>query len=349
MPDLSDYTAINLNGMEIEDFDWEGEVLEVSFGAGYGATAVLNTPGLHQWRIFSGCLPGDAAYENLINSKPRWDYYFDFFVDHTTGPTRIFEINFRGKRYHASFVDKKISAQMFTYDLFGECTLAIQQRRVAGIQYFADGSIFDPASQLEVWGWYDATDSWDNTGGIWADKSGNSHDLSRSGTHSSLEANVQNGLSVVRLNSGTADTYLRSFELVTIYDAFFVLKVREATFSSAAGLITADAGVPYIIGLNGGAVWVNNSLGSQYTYYYNNVSKAESNQTAPMNVFAVIHARYATGIALNNMQIGKNGGTAGTFIKADLGEIILCDSLLDLDVAEDIRKKLASPLRWGIS
>ena len=45
------------------------------------------------------------ADHSLIDSVPRFEYYFEFFKAHTTGTTDIFIIEFRGKQYHASFVD----------------------------------------------------------------------------------------------------------------------------------------------------------------------------------------------------------------------------------------------------
>lgn len=349
MPSLDDYQVLNLDGMEIGPLRWKGSRLTANFGGGYRATAVTDPGGgLWGWEISSGCLPGDEAYGSLIDGLPRWDYYFEFVKEHTIGGKDIFEIVFRGKRYHAAFTEDGFEAEMFTSDLFGEMTLTIQQAKVKGIQYFADGSIFDLANQPEVWGWYNANDGWNQFDGVWSDLSGNANDLARNGIHSSLEDDIQNGLSVVRLNSGTADTFLESFANPTIYDAFFVMQVREATFSSGAGLLTNDVGVPLIFGSNGGAVWNNNGLGADYQYRFNGELLAESAQTAPMNEFGVVHVRYVPGITLSNLQIGKKTNTAGTFIKADFGEIVLCNQPVSATAAADITNKLMSPLRWGI-
>jgi hypothetical protein len=349
MPDLSDYQQLSLVGLEIDSVGWKGAKLEAKFGAGYGSSAVVAPAGLHTWSLSSGLLPDEEAYGRLIEDLPRFQYYLGFFQEHTTGGRDVFEIEFRGRRYHASFVDAEISAEMLTIDLFSTEGVQVRQRKVPGIQYFEDGSIFDLANQPEVWGWYKADVGWDGTEGNWADQSGNGHDLARGGSiHASTAAAVQNGLDVIRFNPSTADTFLEASASPVIYEAFFVMQVREATFSSGAGLLTNDIGVPLVFGTNAGTTWNNNALGVAYEYRYNGELLAEAAQTAPMNEFAVVHVRYTTGLTLTNLQIGKKTNTAGTFLKADFGEIILCSASLSSVARADIINKLMSPLRWGI-
>jgi hypothetical protein len=140
---MPSYDEINLTGMDIDEVDWGGSRLRVSFGHGYGAFALTgNAAGLHHWKISdSGVLPDRTAADYLpISGQSRFDYYYEFFKAHTTGAEEIFIIEWRGKKYHACFTDAKQSYQRFTEDLFSG-GVEIDQRRVAGFLYDDDGSI----------------------------------------------------------------------------------------------------------------------------------------------------------------------------------------------------------------
>jgi hypothetical protein len=135
------YEELDLTGMDFDTVDLEVSVLKANFGEGYGAGALAgSSAGLHHWTLSSGCLPGDDDYGNLINGQNRFDYYWDFFKARMAEGDGVFIVEFRGKEYHASFVDTKISADVFTLDLFGG-GVAIRQRRVSGVEYNADGSV----------------------------------------------------------------------------------------------------------------------------------------------------------------------------------------------------------------
>jgi hypothetical protein len=137
------YDEINLTGMQIDSVDWAGSVLRANFGHGYGAFARTgNAAGLHYWKLSDGgVLPDRTTADCLpISGQSRFDYYYEFFKSHTTGTEEIFIIQWRGKKYHACFVDPKQSFERFTEDLFSG-GVDIRQRRVAGFLYSSDGSI----------------------------------------------------------------------------------------------------------------------------------------------------------------------------------------------------------------
>jgi hypothetical protein len=144
---------LDLEGMNIDSVKWGGSVLRANFGDGYGDAAVVGlASGLHTWALSSGCLPDDEVW-GTIEGVSRFAYYWDFFKSHTTGETEIFIIEWRGGKYHASFVDTEMSAEVFTADLFSG-GVQVKQRRITGSGYNADGSIDeDPPStptDLEV-------------------------------------------------------------------------------------------------------------------------------------------------------------------------------------------------------
>jgi hypothetical protein len=132
---------LRLTGMDIDTVERDFPTLKADFGGGLGDAAKLTANGgLHRWAISSGCLPGDDAYGSLIEGTNRFDYYFDFFKTHTIGADEIFVFVFRGKTYHAGFVENGIDFERFTDDLFAG-GVEIEQRRVEGFAYNADGSM----------------------------------------------------------------------------------------------------------------------------------------------------------------------------------------------------------------
>lgn len=342
MPYITDITELDLTGMDITAYEWKGERLSCEYGAGYGDSAVVGpTSGLWGWEISSDCLPDASSYKNLINGLPRMQYYQEFIRDHITGDEEIFVIDFRGHKFHASFVENSISGAMHSYDVFGMEGVKIKQRRVAGYSYrVSDGSIFDPTCINDsIWGWFNP-----NLDGATIDLSGDGNDLSVNGDATGL-GTTANGLGTNRMNGTTNDGYLNTTADPVIYNAFFVMQMRETTFSNYAGILTADSGTAFVTGDSGTTKFYNQLLSIVYTK--NGVSFAESNQQAPMNQFAVCHWKRTAGVGLTNLQIGKDRGFAGRFAEMDWGEIILCDVLLSDDDATDLENFLMR--HWGIA
>lgn len=143
------YDEIDTYGMQIETTQWAGSVLRASYGGGYGDIALVdNAAGLHLWTMRRGNMPAEAGVLE-VGGTTRFDYYWDFFKDHTTGATEIFIIAYRGKKYHASFVDPsmdatKLSFKLFAPEWYSSGGVKIKQRRVQGFSYDVDGSIPPP-------------------------------------------------------------------------------------------------------------------------------------------------------------------------------------------------------------
>ena len=135
------YQTLDLTGMDIDTVERSFAVLQASFGEGYKDGALVgSSAGTHHWKLSSGALPDAAAYGNLISSVPRFQYYWNFYQARMAEGNGPFIIGFRGKTYHAGFVELKISMEMFTIDLFGG-GVEIEQRRIRGVTYASDGSI----------------------------------------------------------------------------------------------------------------------------------------------------------------------------------------------------------------
>lgn len=162
--------------MEIEPVRWDGEIIRHKFGSGYGIKTVVGDPaGVWGWVIASDALVDDAAYNDQIDNKPSFQYYFDFIKDHTTGGRDVFIIDFRGRKYHASFADASIEGAMHTYDLFGLSGVRLEMRRVSGIHYRADGSIFYPTEVPDIYSWHIGSQCPAGSFADWEDLTGNGH------------------------------------------------------------------------------------------------------------------------------------------------------------------------------
>lgn len=210
---------------------------------------------------------------------------------------------------------------MLTYDLFSLAGVRLEMRRVPGIYYLEDGSIFDPRDVAGLWGWWRGED-WDS--GDLVDLSGNGHNLD--GTGDVLEvAAVQNGRPVARLNSVANTGFVTNNQSVRIYAGLIVLKMREATFSNAAGVLTGLGGASTKIleGTSAGTKFVDQGFGGTFAYKKDGTTYAESNMLAPMNAFGIVSFTSSDGIELDGLQFGKSRTTAGTFAEADIGEILL--------------------------
>lgn len=349
MPELSDFQEISLQGMEFDTVTWRGEILRAEFGAGYGAKAVVGDPGgLHRWAISSECLPGDVDYGNLIEGKPRFDYYFDFIRDHITGDRDVFQIDYRGKKYHASFAEPEFGAEVLTYDLFNG-GIEIRQRRVKGITYDTDGSILIVANLPGLWSWHSAESGWNNSDKVWSDKSINANDMGGPDPTDVIRVDdVQNGRQVLRFNSTTPAGYLTPFGSPEICEAVIVMKMREASFSNFGGVMTADDTVAVLTGDTGETEFLNIGIGAAYQYRFNGVDYPESGQVAPMNQFGIVHVRFNPGVTIENIQFGRDRdfGT-GRFALMDIGEIIIATESWTDEVV-DLVTRYAS-IRWGIT
>lgn len=354
MPALSDFVELSLNGLEIDSVSWQAPRLTANFGDGYGATAIVGSAaGLHRWVLSSGALPDADNYGNLINSLPRFEYYFEFIKLHTT-TKEIFQIEYRGKNYHASFVNNNFDAEMLTLDLFSTEGVEIKQRRVEGIVYDTDGSIFIVPNTPGLWGWWAADFGWDNLEGTWVDQSGNEHDLARSGSNQVTKVDdVQNGLPVIRLNNTLQNSWLSSFASPVATEFMAVMKMREATFAANVGIWTTDAvigGVAPLIGDSAETKFQDVGIGATWEYRLNGVVYPENNQQAPMNAFGIVHGRFdEPGITMLNMQFGKDRDNSGSFAQVDFGEMLVGTDTWSEATVNRLTRYLASPYRWNIS
>lgn len=329
MPELSDFQILNLSGMEIAPVSWKGARLSVSFGDGYGASARVGaSSGLWGWSIESGCLPDDDSYGNLINSLPRFQYYFEFFKEHITGDRDIFELEFRGKRYHASFVQNEFTGEMLTIDLFSVENLEIKQRRVEGILYGEDGAIFEVANLAGLYSEHLGGTIGTAVGNYWPNELDNGITTPFVNGTGDIDVGIDGpgGLHVARFNSETPGGFTYGNTINFVYEVYIVMKMREATFSNDAGILTSNVTVPFLLGDTGETKFTNIGHGADYEYRYNGELLAESNQTAPMNEWGLVHLLFENGRTLTNTQVGKDRAATDRYALMDIGHLIFVGS-----------------------
>lgn len=347
MPLLSDYEELDLSALEIDGYQWGGNRLRASFGRGYGASASNgHANGLWNWSLSSPVVVDDEAYVDLIDGVPSFEYYFEFFKRHTTGGTDVFVIEWRGHKYLAEFTDSGFGGEMHTIDLFSIDGIEIRQRRVSGFTERADGSVFEPSQIIDsFWGWYDEA-SFNYFTSLAVDKTPSANNLDINGDIDAT-GTVQNSLATQDFNSGAGSGFLNTPLDPVIYEAFFALKINEATFAAFRGLLSASAVTVAMVGNTGDTKLLDLTIGSSYSFWKNGVALTEATQNMPMNVFGVVHARFENGITLTNLQIGKDRAATDRYLKADMGEIVLCDVVLTDEESTAMDSWLMK--KWGVA
>jgi hypothetical protein len=233
--------------------------------------------------------------------------------------------------YLVKFAEPEMSMTRFLAKLFST-GISFRQVRIDGI------SVFDPRKMPGLWGWYGRR-PYDIYMSGTASDGGASHPLTLNGNVTE-GGTVLNGFPTARFNGGATNTgYLNTTEDPTIYEAFFVMKMNEATFSNYGGLLTADSGNAALVGVQGTTKFTDFGLGSNLEYRFNDVPKANDDLQAPMNAFGLVHARWRQGITLNNLQIGKDRGFAA-YLEMDLAEAVLLSTLNPIDESLELAESL---------
>lgn len=320
---LTDLDELNLAGMEIGAIGFSVERLSTRFGGGVRADASVGIGyPLWGWEIESDCLPDDTDYGDLIEGKPRFEYYHDFIIDHTIGSSsNIFLIDFRGKRYTAAFADNDFAGMMQSYDLFGMSGVKLEYARVPGIAYDTDGSVLMPWTWLRAEAITDTNGTFETT---WPDWTPNDHDFTMPSSTVVIATNVVNSLPVMRFDETTSSKATRTLTApVTIYDAFMVVKIRQATFVANKRGILGDGG-SLTVAIRGESTlttledW---GHGSIFEYRKNGTLLADTG-AAPMNVFAVLHFRFVDGIDFTTLMILASMDGFGWYCPLDIAEFV---------------------------
>jgi hypothetical protein len=289
---------------------------------------------------FSGALLTPAEY--------LWELFCRQKVD---GTPFILKSSRDNQYYLVKFKDAALTQQKMLVAMFSNKSV-FKQIRKAGV------TVFDPAQLARVSYSFktpiaSATDNNPLPSNIWYNSVAGGENINAS-SEVTYQTNEQNGLAIVRLDQSGLTDFLNTYNgtSVSFYEAFLVMKMREATFAADVGIISnahATAGSPALLGSSGTTKFYNLTFGANYTYRKNGIVFAESNQQAPMNTFGVVHIRNTAGWTMaDGLVFGKDRLTSFPTRKAnvDFGEIIISSSVLPSSQAREITEYLLT--KWGI-
>jgi hypothetical protein len=324
------------------------DVMRSNFPNGYQSSAMFgSSAGLRSWKMPFSDLPQFGTLHTFRGKDyNRTEYIRSLFAwQVTTGTPFVIESPVNGQYYLAMF-DEDANSLSRKLTAVWNTSINLKQVRLEGV------SVFDIDAMDGIWGHYhanyyviqgfDDNDSVESV--VWGDTSPQNNFLGTVG-NITLQTNEQNGLPVVRM-AGTNSIITRN-EAVTIYEAYFVMKVAGATLSAFQGILSDAATVALLIANDSGTIALNQNFNSFtfYEYRKNSILFTEANQQLPMNTFGVVHIRFQEGVAMTDIQIGKQKATSQYFI-GDFGEIVLCDQLLSETDSRELTEDLMK--RWNI-
>lgn len=334
MPELSDYEEINMTYLNVDHVTSRRSILSANYGDGYKDTTRVGAPGgVKTFTVSAGVWP-DSEDQPMIGTQTIFDYYWSFFEERLDNANEPFVLEWRGRKWLVEFAEPEHGVEVHTADLFTPDGIELTMRRVVGLIHCLDGSVFDPSLiESSFWGRFRNAQNFPSALGFpWSNPWENEIDplnysLEAGSTDVTVVPNALGDHDAIRLSATTNDGFLycpnASGPAPGIYEAFFVMKQREATFSNLAGILSADATVAGLVGSTGTPKFFDLGEGDDYEYKKNNVSYANSDMQAPMNEFGVVNVRFLNGKALNLLQIGKDRDFSGRFGKTDYLEIWL--------------------------
>lgn len=312
----------------VSDLGEDGNSVSVLYGADTGRRS---------WKINFPVLPGAQAQASVtvggVTMTPE-AYLWDLFCrSKVSGLPFVIQSPRNDQYYLARFADRELTYTRMVTKLYS-AGIGLKQVRIPGV------TVFDPLSMAGLWGLFGPEDNFT------VDQGPLGHDLVVTGNVTN-GGTTQNGLATTRFNNGATNTgFLNTSEDPVIKEAFFIMKMNEATFSNNAGILTAGTSVAALAGDTGKTTFYNLAFGSTYEYRKDGILYAETNQQAPMNAFGLVHIRFQTGWGLINLQIGKDRDFAGRFAEADMGQMLLFTTLQPMSDSLELAEHLQT--KWNI-
>lgn len=322
----------------------EFTTLDNNLADGYRSTRLFGSnTGVREWKLKLPTLAGSTVpvpFVTDINgaSVSREEYVWSLYVENKiTGTPFAYTDPRSGQYYLVDFMDEQLTYSRMRVKLYST-GLTLRQRRLQGVTIFSVSSI-SPA--LAVLGQYIGDTAF--VSGEWPD-SINSIDLELAGDVVHADS-VINGHAVKRFNNTANTGYCFSaLNPVSWKEFFLVMKMREATFSNAAGIITDKlaGNVQMLLGSSGTTKFANPGLSATaFTYRKNGTEYTQSDMQAPMNEFGIVHIRYTIGWNTDEaIQFGRDRETAGTYAEMDVAEIIASDAALPTNIGREITEYL---------
>ena len=348
---LTEYQTLSTEGMNIDTVAHGAEVIEADFGSGYRESArVGDVGGTQMFALSAGVLPDHSDYGHLIDGVPRFEYYYEFWKTHVlTHGGRPFIIEHRGLKYMVDFdPSENFTYEMFTADLMG-AGVNLRQRRVRGVYYLDDGSLFDPADITGIQAWYAAEVSSALTA---PDLTNNVLDLDMDNTGPPLPTLGTNGDYDVWTFDGVDDGIFSHGTNFPLSHGFLVACFEDAAFNSLnEGLISTNTNYAIFLGDGAGDEWFDVGYGAGFEYKKNGTAFANATADAPMGgTLAILEFEFTTPITADGFQIGQDRGNATRLWKGDVAEVILVnDTGMTAAEATAIRTYLARRYRITVA
>ena len=176
-----------------------------------------------------------------------------------------------------------------------------------------------PKANLEYWHALDGLTEVDfvSDSAIVPDYSGNGRDLTLdvSAVPPALDstvykANLFDKRPVLYFDGASSDPFKNSAAIVSIKHVFMLVKFDGAAFAGNEGLLSDTNAINVLAGGGAASTIFFNFSFANYTYFYNFAAKAQSNQTAPINVWALVEIQKTDGFPMQGWQIGRQLGGA---------------------------------------
>lgn len=327
--------------------------LENDLGDGYSSQVLYGAnTGLRSWKLKLPTLAHTDVLPNTVTdvsgaTVSREEYLWNLFCyTKVTGEPFVFTSPRDGQYHLVRFADKDLSYQKMRVKIYST-GVELKQVRIPG------ESVFHlDVTALSAFGGINRQFQGDTafSGGTvtWASVLLGSSGMVVTGDVTEVAAEL-NGHAIKRFNSSASTGYVKQqIDGSTIKEAFVVMKMRESTFSNAAGVFAdRSGGDDVLIGMSGTSKFTNPSL-TDFTYKLNGLTYAQSDLQAPMNSWGVVHVRYATGwVFVGGIQFGRDGTTAGTYAKMDVAEIIVLQDLQPTTFGLDMTEYLS--VKYGIT
>lgn len=318
--------------------------LDNNLSDGYRATSLFGSnTGVRKWTLKFPTLASLEVLSNTVTdingaAVSREQYVRSLYAENkVTGTPFAYQCPATGQYYLVDFEDDELSLARMRIKIYST-GLTLKQRRLTGVTIFDVGNI----SQTQ----YSYSQYIGNTAlvaGDWPDEI-QAIDLETAGDVVEAAA-VVNSHAVKRFNNTANTGYcFQPTNVVAWKEIFMVMKMREATFSNAAGIITdkAAGNVQILLGSSGTTKFANPGLStSAFTYRKNGLEYTQSDMQAPMNEFGIVHLRYTTGwTTATAIQFGRDRESAGTYAEMDVAEIIISGTALPKTLGREITEYL---------
>ena len=338
--------------------------LRNDLGNGYRSQVLYgSSSGLRSWKLKMPTLAGGSLIapalvginsDTLSRESYVWDLYCETKI---SGNPFVYQSQRSSQYYLVEFVDKKLTYDKLKVQLYST-GVEIAQVRIDGVTVF-DPTLLSTSRNIYDETTHDAiTPQWDdvNVGSYLGFMVvGGDGDII-------FDANPQNGLNTVRFNSttGAANILTANSGSVPTTDIFLVMKMRESTFSSNCGVLTASSGsssLTLLRGTNGGTKFQDPGV-SSVEYRKNGILYAPTDMQAPMNTWGVVHCRSggtsppSLFAGWTNIQLGQDRAVAATFAKMDVAEILFYGGTtnkryMTMSEARELTEHLI--VKWGVS